>query len=115
LIIILLVVQYVPKIDVFPIWMRNGNGFDFITAREKNHKLNFFRAAASSLAAALLLSAGAPSAWALRDVISNQPAIPDTIVPGKTSLQGSGAPSEIQSGGAFVMDFGGGSKVIPDY
>jgi len=36
-------------------------------------------------------------------------------VPGKTSLQGSGAPSEIQSGGAFVMDFGGGSKVIPDY
>ena len=69
------------------------------------------RAVASAFAAALLLSAGAPSAWALRDVLSNQPFIPDTIVPGKTLLQSSGGPSEIQSGGAFVMDYGG-AKVL---
>jgi len=84
----------------------------FLPHTKKIPNDNSFRAAASSLAAALLLSAGAPSAWALRDVISNQPSIPDTVVPGKTSLQGNGAPSEIQSGGAFLMDFGGSSKVI---
>ena len=67
------------------------------------------RAAASALAAALLLSA--PDAWGLRDVVSNQPVIPDQIVPGKTTLQGSGGPTDILPKDGFVMDMSRGSKV----
>ena len=62
--------------------------------------------------AAILLLAGSPDpSLALRDVIANQPAIPDSVEPGKTTLSGSGGPTDILVKDDFKLDFG--SNKVP--
>jgi MFS superfamily sulfate permease-like transporter len=67
----------------------------------------FFSTVAATLASAILAGSVVSPVWALRDVVSNQPDIPDVVVAGRTVLSTSGRTDIKNAPDAFTMDING--------